>query len=197
MVITDPIILWALVGAASGTVLGIAGTGGGVIAIPVLMIFGGYGIKDASGYGLLALMVGAAVSWFIQRRNTLYPLTVVLIVFAGLVAFVAAPLKEMSPPWLITLMLNVTFMFSLYSLWILRKPDDPGENKPFSYQVKTATVGGMITGFLSTMTGLGGGVVIIPWLTGITRLSFENAMACSLLTVAATAPFFGLASRPV
>jgi len=184
----DPIILWAIVGGASGLILGIAGTGGGVISIPILMAFGGYNIKEASGYGLLALTVGAALSWFIQRKNTLYPVSAVLILFAGVVAFIAAPLKAMSPHWVVNILLNITCLFSMYSLWVLRKPEDPGEEKPLKFRLKTATVGGMITGFLSTMTGLGGGVVIIPWLTGITRLRFEQAMACSLLTIAVTAP---------
>lgn len=188
MVIENHVFLWALVGMASGTVLGLAGTGGGVIAIPILMAFGGYDIKEASGYGLLALTVGAAISWFIQRKNTIYPISAVLIVFAGTVAFLAAPLKAISPHWLVNVLLNLTCIFSLYSLWVLRKPEDPGENRPLPYQLKTATIGGMMTGFLSTMTGLGGGVVIIPWLTGITRLRFEKAMACSLLTIAVTAP---------
>jgi uncharacterized membrane protein YfcA len=184
----DPIILWTIVGGASGFILGLAGTGGGVIAIPILMVFGGYNIKEASGYGLLALTVGAALSWFVQRKNTLYPVSAVLILFAGLIAFIAAPLKAMSPHWVVNVLLNVTCIFSIYSLWVLRKPEDPGEERPLEFRLKTATVGGMITGFLSTMTGLGGGVVIIPWLTGITRLRFEQAMACSLLTIAVTAP---------
>jgi len=187
-VIENHILLWALVGSASGAVLGLAGTGGGVIAIPILMAFGGYDIKEASGYGLLALTVGAAISWFIQRKNTNYPLAGVLILFAGTIAFLAAPLKTISPHWLVNVLLNLTCIFSLYSLWVLRKPNDPGENLPLPYQLKTASIGGMMTGFLSTMTGLGGGVVIIPWLTGITRLRFEQAMACSLLTIAVTAP---------
>lgn len=186
--IENHVLLWALVGSASGAVLGLAGTGGGVIAIPLLMAFGGYDIKQASGYGLLALTVGAAISWFIQRKNTVYPITVLLILCAGTVAFLAAPLKTISPHWLVNVLLNLTCIFSLYSLWVLRKPDDPGENRPLSYQLKTASIGGIMTGFLSTMTGLGGGVVIIPWLTGITRLKFEQAMACSLLTIAVTAP---------
>lgn len=188
MVIENHILLWTIVGGASGAVLGLAGTGGGVIAIPILMALGGYDIKQASGYGLLALTVGAAISWFIQRKNTSYPLAGVLILFAGTVAFLAAPLKTISPHWLVNVLLNLTCVFSLYSLWVLRKPDDPGENLPLPYQLKTASVGGMMTGFLSTMTGLGGGVVIIPWLTGITRLRFEQAIACSLLTIAVTAP---------
>lgn len=188
MLIENHIVLWALVGGASGLVLGLAGTGGGVIAIPILMTFGGYDIKQASGYGLLALTVGAAISWFIQRKNTMYPLVGVLILFAASVAFISAPLKVMSPHWLVNLLLNLTCLFSLYSLWVLRKPEDPGEKRPLPYQLKTASVGGAITGFLSTMTGLGGGVVIIPWLTGITRIRFEKAMACSLLTIAVTAP---------
>lgn len=188
MVITDPNLLWALVGGASGIILGLAGTGGGVIAIPILMAFGGYDIKEASAYGLLALTVGAAISWFIQRKNTLYPISAVLIVFAAIIAFVSAPLKSLSPHWLVNVLLNLTCLFAMYSLWVLRKPEDPGEDKPLSYRLKTATIGGMITGFLSTMTGLGGGVVIIPWLTGISRLRFDQAMACSLLTIAVTAP---------
>jgi uncharacterized membrane protein YfcA len=188
MLIENQVLLWAIVGCVSGMVLGLAGTGGGVIAIPILMAFGGYDVKQASGYGLLALTVGAAISWFIQRKNTVYPLAGVLILCAGTVAFVSAPLKAISPHWLVTVLLNLTCLFSLYSLWILRKPEDPGEKRPLPYQLKTASVGGAITGFLSTMTGLGGGVVIIPWLTGITRLRFEQAMACSLLTIAVTAP---------
>jgi hypothetical protein len=188
MIIENPILLWALVGAASGLVLGLAGTGGGVISIPILMTFGGYSIKEASGYGLLALTVGAAISWFIQRKNTVYPLVGVLIFCAAIFAFLTAPLKTISPHWLISVLLSLTCLFSLYSLWVLRKPEDPGENRPLSYQLKTASLGGAITGCLSTMTGLGGGVVIIPWLTGITRIRFENAMACSLLTIAVTAP---------
>jgi len=188
MMVTDPILLWTIVGGASGIILGLAGTGGGVISIPILMTLGGYNIKEASAYGLLALTVGAALSWFIQRKNTLYPITAVLIIFAGTIAFLSVPLKTVTPPWVIITLLNITFIFSLYSLWILRKPEDPGEARPLFYHLKTATIGGMITGFLSTMTGLGGGVIIIPWLTGITRLRFEQAMACSLLTIAITAP---------
>lgn len=188
MIIENHVLLWAIVGGASGSVLGLAGTGGGVIAIPILMAFGGYDIKQASGYGLLALTVGAAISWFIQRKNTNYPLAGVLIICAGTVAFISAPLKGLSPHWLVNVLLNLTCLFSLYSLWVLRKPGDPGENRPLPYQLKTASVGGAITGLLSTMTGLGGGVVIIPWLTGISRLRFEQAMACSLLTIAVTAP---------
>ncbi|OJW49154.1 MAG: hypothetical protein BGO67_11385 [Alphaproteobacteria bacterium 41-28] len=188
MMIEDPILLWSVVGVASGIILGLAGTGGGVIAIPILMAFGGYDIKEASGYGLLALTVGAALSWFIQRKNTLYPIAAILIFFAGTVAFLAAPLKTLSPHWLVNVLLNLTCVFAIYSLWVLRKLEDHGENRPLPYQIKTSSIGGMITGFLSTMTGLGGGVVIIPWLTGITRLRFDQAIACSLLTIAVTAP---------
>jgi uncharacterized membrane protein YfcA len=94
----------------------------------------------------------------------------------------------MSPHWVINGLLNVTCLFSLYSLWFMGKLESRGETHPLAYQLKTATIGGIITGFLSTMTGLGGGVVIIPWLTGVTRLSYDQAMACSLLTVAFIAP---------
>lgn len=186
--IEDPVLLWSLVGTAAGILLGIAGTGGGVISIPILMTFGGYDIKEASAYSLLALTIGASISWFFQRKNTLYPVAAILILCAGIFAFISAPLKAISPSWLINVLLNLTCLFSLYSLWVLRKPEDTGEVRSTMYRIKTASIGGAITGFLSTMTGLAGGVVIIPWLTGVTRLIFDQAMACSLLTIAATAP---------
>lgn len=188
MVIENSFLLWGIVGGTAGIVLGVAGTGGGIISIPLLMTLGGYGIKKASAYALLVLTVGAALSWFFQRKNTLYPIVGVLIFFAVIAAFMMAPLKAISPGWLVNVLLNITCLFSLYSLWVLRKPEDPGEERPLHYRLKTASFGGVITGFLSTMTGLGGGVVIIPWLTGITRLRFEQAMACSLLTIFVTAP---------
>lgn len=187
--IEDPLLLWAIVGFTSGTILGLAGTGGGVVSIPLLMTLGGYDIKQASAYGLLTLSVGASLTWFIQRKNTFYPVAIVLIVFAGIVAHLSAPLKALSPHWVVIVLLNLTCLFGLYSLWVLRKHGSPGEDLPLKYRLKTATVGGIISGFLATMTGLGGGVVIIPWLTAITRISFKQAMACSLLTVAITAPF--------
>lgn len=186
--IVDPLLLWTVVGSAMGIILALAGTGGGIVAIPILMIFGGYDIKEASAYGLLALTVGAALAWLIQRKNTLYPITGVIIVFAGFMAFISAPLKAMSPHWLVNIMLNLTCLFALYSLWFLQNEENGEVALPTSYRIKSAALCGTITGFLSTMTGLGGGVVIIPWLIGITKISFEQAMACSVLSIAVTAP---------
>ncbi len=193
--IEDPMLLWAIVGGASGMILGLAGTGGGVIALPLLMTLGGYDVKTASAYGLLSLSVAAALNWMIRRHDTHYLIVAVLVLMAAPVAYVATPLKALSPEWVIVVLLNLTCLFSLYSLWVLRKAKDQGEVRPLSYQLKTATIGGIFTGFLSTMTGLGGGVVVIPWLTGITRLSFPQALACSLLTICLIAPF--AASRQV
>ena len=186
--IENPLLLWAIVGSASGAILGLAGTGGGVISIPLLMTLGGYDVKTASAYGLLSLSVGAALNWVFHRQNTLYPVTAVLIVVAGVIAYLTVPLKTMTPEWIVILLLNLTCLFSLYSLWILRRPDDQGEERSLVYRLRTSAIGGVLTGVLSTMTGLGGGVVIIPWLTGITRLSFSQALACSLLTISIIAP---------
>lgn len=191
MILAGDIFLWGLVGLATGIILALTGTGGSIISIPILMMVGGYDIKDASGYGLLSLSVSSAITWFFQRDNTHYPITIILIIFATLTAFVAAPIKEIMPSWIIIVLLNIACVFSLYSVWYLREhrdQDEPDDTSSFPYHLKFASIGGVMTGIINTLTGLGGGVLIIPWLAGIVRLSFAQARACSLLTVVVIAP---------
>jgi uncharacterized membrane protein YfcA len=186
MLIEDPFILWPLVGIVSGIILGLAGAGGGLIGIPMLIYLGGYGIKDATGYGLWGVSLGAATAWFVQRHNTEFTTGLILTTFSLLFAYLIVPLKEASPQWVIIILLNGACLVSIYSLWIHKTKVVKSQESPSSAK---SALGGAIAGFLSTMTGLGGGVIMIPWMTTIGKLKLVNATATSLMVIAITAPF--------
>lgn len=186
MLIEDPFILWPLVGIVSGIILGLAGAGGGLIGIPMLIYLGGYGIKDATGYGLWGVSLGAATSWFVQRHNTEFTTGLILTAFSLFFAFLIVPLKEVSPQWVIITLLNGACLISLYSLWFHKTKGI--RSLEMASPAKSA-LGGAIAGFLSTMTGLGGGVIMIPWMTTIGKLKLAEATATSLMVIAITAPF--------
>ncbi|MEB3703151.1 Sulfite exporter TauE/SafE family protein [Candidatus Bealeia paramacronuclearis] len=186
----DPWMLWAIVGLVSGCVLGLAGAGGGIIAIPILIYWGGYSVKAASGYGLLVISVGAILTWLPQRKYTNYSVVLILLVFSFLGSYISAPWKAASPDWALIILLNFASLFSLYSLWIMRLPAPTAlEKHTFLHSVSHSSLGGVLTGILSTMTGLGGGIIMVPWLTSINRLNLSRSVACSLLTIALSAPY--------
>jgi len=182
--------IWGLIGIVSGCVLGLSGAGGGIIAIPMLIYLAGYNVKSATGYALLVLSVGAILTWYPQRKNTPYLVTISLLIFAFIGAYYTVPLKAMAPNWSIIVMLNVACAFSLYSLWIMKLPTpiQSEKNSPF-FAISRSSVGGILTGALSTMTGLGGGVIMVPWLMSVNRLNLAQAVASSLLTIAISAPY--------
>lgn len=187
MLIEDPFILWPLVGIISGIILGLAGAGGGLIGIPMLIYLGGYGIKDATGFGLWGVSLGAATAWFVQRHNTEFTTGLILTTFSLLFAYLIVPLKEASPQWVVIILLNGACLISLYSLWVYKSKILKSQEERAS-PAKSA-LGGAIAGFLSTMTGLGGGVIMIPWMTTIGKLKLAEATATSLMVIAITAPF--------
>ncbi len=186
MLIEDPFILWPLVGVVSGIILGLAGAGGGLIGIPMLIYLGGYGVKDATGYGLWGVSLGAATAWFVQRHNTEFTTGLILTLFSLIFAYFSVPLKEISPQWVIILLLNLACLISIYSLWLHKTKDIKGKGRAPSGK---SALGGAIAGCLSTMTGLGGGVIMIPWMVTIGKLKLAEATATSLMVIAITAPF--------
>lgn len=185
MMTLDPFLLWPFVGIVSGIVLGIGGAGGGLVSIPMLIYFGGYGVKDATGYGLWCVSFGSIFAWYVQRHNTQFTTGIVLTVSAMCVALISAPLKAISPYWVIILLLNTACLVSLYNLWF-QKPTEPRDRTVHPYK---AAFGGATAGFLNTMTGLGGGVIMIPWMVKVGRLKLKQASATSLLVISLTAPF--------
>ena len=97
-------------------------------------------------------------------------------------SYLSVPLKGILSDLVTALFLSAISLFSLAMMW--KKKKVPDENKTL---VKAGTlleiVSGLILGILTTLTGLGGGVLLMPVLVGPFKLKQVRAVATSLLTI--------------
>jgi uncharacterized membrane protein YfcA len=184
------IFSWGIIGTLVGVLLGITGAGGAIIAIPLFVYLSDVTVRDATVLSLIAVVTGASLNWIIQRKNTDIRLAVSLFAFSMLGSVLFKPLKDQASEWTIIALFIGVALLSLASIWKNepKTAKKPQTRKPRLNLFKSA-FGGFALGGLIAMTGLGGGVMIIPFLKGICHLPFPQATATSLLTIVLSSAF--------
>jgi uncharacterized membrane protein YfcA len=181
---------WGIIGTLVGVLLGITGSGGAIIAIPLFVNLSNVTVRDATVLSLIAVIAGAFLNWIIQRKNTDIRLATSLFTFSTLGSVLFKPLKDQAPEWIIIALFIGVALLSLVSIW-KNEPKTTKQHqtrKPRLNLFKSA-FGGVALGGLITMTGLGGGVIIIPFLKEVCHLPFPQATATSLLTIFLSSAF--------
>lgn len=203
-----------LLGLLVGTVLGLTGAGGSIIAVPLLMVGLGWSLPQAVPVALLAVCVaataGTIVAWDVAyvryRAALLMALTGWLTAPLGLKMAAALPVTILSA--LFAVVLAAVAMRQLLqgrnaldeSGRVHGTPadqDSHAHGPPVRLNAQgriiwnaptLASVGavGSGTGFLAGLLGVGGGFVIVPVLRAVSELSLHSAIATSLMTVALT-----------
>lgn len=179
-------ISWALIGSIVGTVLGLTGAGGAVIAVPLFIHLAGASLQDATVFSLVAVFISAVLGWIFQRKNTDVSVGVFTAVFSFLGSALTIGFKQNSPLWLIQALFIGICTFSLLTIWKKKSASKSGLGRSMPMTAKRsllASVSGVFLGALTTMTGLGGGVVLVPWLSGPMKLPLNRAIATSLFTI--------------
>ena len=64
--VTSPTLKLAAIGTAGGIFSGLLGVGGGSVIVPLLIIWLGYGAREATGTSMMAIVVIAAVAVTLQ-----------------------------------------------------------------------------------------------------------------------------------
>jgi uncharacterized membrane protein YfcA len=181
-------LLLLVLGLAAGVFSGMFGIGGGVIIVPVLIVFLSFAPVTATATSLAALLLPVGIFAVLEyHRKKQVDFRSALLVAAGLITtnLLGAELALALP--------EVTFkqiygLFLLYNAWrfieplrLLKMaapapPASGGREAPW-----WALLGvGLIAGVLSGMFGIGGGVVIVPMLSGILGVDHKKAVATSL-----------------
>jgi len=108
----------ALVGTAAGLFSGLFGVGGGTVVVPLLILWLGYGEREATGTSLGAIVIIAAVAAATQglygNVRVAEGLVVGIPAVAGVVA--GAWLQQRVPPWTVRLLFAVLLAASAVEL---------------------------------------------------------------------------------
>lgn len=189
-----------ILGVLIGLVMGLAGAGGGVLAVPALVIGMGWSMQQAAPVALIAVAGGAALGAFEGLRHGLVryraaffmvacglPLTPIGIhyahqlpqrrlqlVFAAVILIVALRL------------IRQTFSSSLSGAQskLARINPDTGRFRWTTTSAVLFAAIGAFAGFLSGLLGVGGGFVIVPALRRFTDVSMHSVVATSLMVIA-------------
>lgn len=192
------LIAFAAVGSVAGLLAGLLGIGGGAVIVPALiLLFGQLGFGDAwiphqaVATSLSTVIAsGAASAWSHHRRGAvrwdLFARLVPWLLIGGwLGAFVAGWLPA---PWLKRL-------FALFLLYNALRMLSARAAKPERPLPSTRGIGAFGTAFgaLSALLGIGGGILIVPFLTrhGVTmQRAVATSSACGVpLAVAGSIGF--------
>lgn len=174
-------MLYLISGLVIGLVMGLTGAGGALIAIPLFIYLLGMTLKSASVYSLVAVVLASSLNFMSQRRFAQNKTALLIIIFSGVGSYLSVPLKASISPLVISILLTLISLFALYSVWFPARKKEEAQARKINI-ILTSFIG-MALGGLTTFTGLGGGVLMLPLFLSIYQYSTSEAVATSLLVV--------------
>jgi uncharacterized membrane protein YfcA len=201
----DPGLMAMALGAIVGAILALAGAGGGILAVPLLVFGLHLTIVQAAPVGLIAVGAASALGAVLGLRDGLVRYRAAALI--GVVGMAVAPLGVRlarwipNPPLMVAFSLLLAYVAWRMFSWTRRRPSGAGpapvpERMPCVIdadegrliwtrpctQALAAT--GAVSGLLSGLLGVGGGFVIVPSLTRCTDLATRSILATSLAVIA-------------
>lgn len=177
------------IGIIAGIAAGMFGIGGGVVIVPALIIIFSLPLQMATGTSLASLLLPVGIFACIKfYKSGFLNIKVAALIALGLtigVYFGAEAAVAINPKILKTIYGFFLFFVSLYfikPLELIKK----NQSKNIVYEYKNTVsplfpfLVGILAGILSGMFGIGGGLVITPFLMYLLRFHPKNAIGTSL-----------------
>lgn len=180
----------ALIGFTSGFISSALGIGGGVILVPCLIILMRENVKKAVSISLMVIAptvtVGLISHLLLGAQNLKIYIALTALYGAIFGAKLGAKLVQMINTQLLK------YLFALLMLFAALKQSGLIETSTMDmdslkFYIPALVFMGFLAGLLSSMLGIGGGLVIVPSLNLIFGLSMHEAIATSLLIIIPTA----------
>ncbi len=182
------IVVLILIGVAGGFLSGLIGIGGGIIFIPVLdFYFKQHGVEGQElvrfilANSFLTIIFAGIISTFKQYRADNFFLKEIILTAAPaivsglLLSYLITKFdwySERAFKWIFVLMLVLVCFRFFYKRG---NPDRIPHESDFKFLIT-----GLLTGFTSALSGLGGGIIMIPAFTSLMGLSMKKASSISI-----------------
>jgi uncharacterized membrane protein YfcA len=182
------VVLFIAIGLGSGLLSGLFGVGGGTVIVPMLTILAGFEHRRAAGTSLAAIVPIAAVgviSYAVHDAVAWVPaliLAAAAVVGAQLGTWLLARLPVTALRWAF-----VGFLVVVIVGLFLVVPSRDAQIELTVLSVLALTGTGLVTGILSGLLGVGGGIIIVPALMLGFGASDLIAKGTSLLMMIPTA----------
>lgn len=174
-------MVFALIGSIVGLLMGITGAGGSVVAIPLFQVFLDSSLNEATSLSLITVVLGTGVNLIRLLEEVKWKISLSFVVFGFLGNYLAVPLKLMVP---VEAIVSLLVMIGAFSIWsVLRVSVTEGSSNERRVHPVLVSITGILLGIVTTLTGLGGGVLLLPILLRVFQMSYEEALPTSLSTI--------------
>ncbi len=164
-----------------GLSLGLLGSGGSILTVPILVYLVGQDEKVAiaSSLAIVALISMAGASQFVRERLVQWR-TVLMFGVPGIVGTYAGAALSVYAPGALQMLTFAVVM--LGASWFMLRPASP---EPCQSQTNIYKVGaeGFVVGIVTGFVGVGGGFLIVPALVLLGGLTMQQAVATSLVII--------------
>lgn len=187
-------LLLLAAGCAAGFLAGFFGVGGGIILVPILLVyFKTAGVSSlvathlAFGTSLLVVVFAAASSTYKHHKNGHIIWRAVLVI--GAVSALAAIGGSMLAAALrgSTLQTIFALAISFVAVRFLLDSKKRKEDREPQLSVPALSLTGAAAGIIAPLAGIGGGVVSIPMMSYLLRFPLKKAVGTSSATIVITA----------
>ena len=170
-----------IIGLLVGIALGLTGSGGALLAIPLFMAFFGFTLKVGTFYSLIVVAIASIIGVIANLKSVKYRYALLISLGSLIGSFIFKDIKQHVSDQFIIFLLYLICFYSLFLIWKKNKLE-PSVN---GYQARASLLilAGMLLGILTTLTGLGGGLLLLPLFIKGFHLEQHVAVATSLMTI--------------
>lgn len=195
-------VIAGILGGLIGLTLGLTGAGGGILAVPALVLILGYPMQEAGPIALIAVGLAALTGAMdgLRRKTVRYKAAALMALAGSLVTPLGIFLAGLLPASTLVIlfagvMLLVAWRMFKQAQHASRADTAPQPAKPCMLSSKTgrfiwtprtgATLSGIgaVSGLFTGLLGVGGGFIIVPALKHFSNVSMHGIVSTSLMVI--------------